>query len=85
MARYVFALVVAFSSALTAQTPEKNDYSTPETWLCRPGKANDACSVDLTTTVIAVVTLLVLLRVRKAPEPLVIVAAGVVGVLLNRS
>jgi hypothetical protein len=38
-----------------AQTPapEKNDYSKPENWLCRPGKANDACAVDLTTTVVA--------------------------------
>lgn len=31
---------------------EKNDYSKPETWLCRPGR-QDACAVDLSTTVIA--------------------------------
>ncbi len=32
-----------------------NDYSKPATWLCRPGlaPAEDACAVDLTTTVIA--------------------------------
>ena len=30
-----------------------NDYSDPKTWLCRPGKANDACAVDETATVIA--------------------------------
>jgi len=30
----------------------KNDYSKPETWLCRPGR-HDACDIDLTTTVIA--------------------------------
>src|SRR5579864_2128590 len=30
----------------------KNDYSNGDNWLCRPGR-QDACSVDLTTTVIA--------------------------------
>lgn len=30
----------------------RNDYSKPETWLCRPGR-QDACSVDLSTTVVA--------------------------------
>lgn len=34
-----------------AQTA-KNDYSRPETWLCWPGKAGDACAIDMTTTVI---------------------------------
>jgi hypothetical protein len=34
-----------------AQTA-KNDYSKPAAWLCWPGKAGDACSVDMTTTVI---------------------------------
>jgi Protein of unknown function (DUF3089) len=32
--------------------PSKNDYSKAENWLCRPG-GNDACAIDLTTTVIA--------------------------------
>jgi pimeloyl-ACP methyl ester carboxylesterase len=32
--------------------PAKNDYSNGETWLCRPGR-QDACAVDLTTTVVA--------------------------------
>jgi hypothetical protein len=47
-------------SAVGAQAPEapaatRNDYSKPETWLCRPGlaTAQDACAVELTTTVIA--------------------------------
>ncbi|MEW6184306.1 MAG: DUF3089 domain-containing protein, partial [Thermodesulfobacteriota bacterium] len=31
---------------------EKNDYAQAENWLCRPGR-QDACAVDLTTTVIA--------------------------------
>jgi chromate transporter len=38
---------------------------------------------DLPTIAIAVVTLLVLLRVRRVPEPLVIVAAGVAGIALT--
>ena len=53
MARYVLALMVALSSGLAAQAPEKNDYGKPENWLCRPGKANDACAVDLTATIVA--------------------------------
>lgn len=34
----------------TAQS--KNDYSKGETWLCRPGR-QDACAIDLTTTIVA--------------------------------
>jgi hypothetical protein len=37
--------------APAAQTT-KNDYSDGKTWLCRPGR-QDACAVDLTTTVVA--------------------------------
>lgn len=40
------------SSAATPPTPAPNDYSKPENWLCLPGR-QDACAVDLTTTVIA--------------------------------
>jgi chromate transporter len=40
--------------------------------------------VDVPTMAIALVTLLVLIRVRRVPEPLVIVAAGLIGVLLTR-
>ena len=29
----------------------KNDYTKPEAWLCRPGR-QDACTVDMTTTVV---------------------------------
>jgi hypothetical protein len=36
----------------TAAAPAKNDYSKPETWLCRGG-SGDACTADLSTTVIA--------------------------------
>jgi Protein of unknown function (DUF3089) len=36
----------------TATAPAKNDYSKPETWLCRGG-SGDACTADLSTTVIA--------------------------------
>ncbi len=40
------------SQPQSAATPAKNDYSKGETWLCRPGR-QDACTVDLTTTVVA--------------------------------
>ncbi len=40
--------------------------------------------VDLPTAVIALVTLAVLARARRIPEPVVIVASGVAGVLLRR-
>jgi len=39
-------------SAQTVAPATKNDYSKPETWLCRPGRT-DACAADLATTVIA--------------------------------
>jgi len=35
-----------------AAAPAKNDYSDGKTWLCRPGR-QDACAVDLTTTVVS--------------------------------
>src|SRR5262245_7383634 len=50
-----FFLGVSWAAAAAAQEqtpPLKNDYARPETWLCRPGRA-DACAVDLTTTVVA--------------------------------
>jgi hypothetical protein len=40
------------SAPQTAPPPAANDYSKAETWLCRPGR-EDACAVDLTTTIIA--------------------------------
>ena len=40
--------------------------------------------VDGPTIAIAIATLLVLTRVRRVPEPLVIIAAGVIGVVLTR-
>ncbi|MDT7814047.1 MAG: hypothetical protein QOJ42_3963 [Acidobacteriaceae bacterium] len=33
-------------------SPARNDYSKSESWLCRPGR-QDACAVDLTTTIVA--------------------------------
>jgi hypothetical protein len=38
-------------TAATAAPQPQNDYSKPESWLCRPGR-KDACAVDLTTTVV---------------------------------
>ena len=50
---WAFVIVcVAAAAAASAQTAAaKNDYSKAETWLCRPG-GQDACAVDLSTTVI---------------------------------
>jgi Protein of unknown function (DUF3089) len=52
------ALLLA-THAATAQAPaaatttaSPNDYSKPDTWLCRAGR-EDACTVDLTTTIVA--------------------------------
>lgn len=41
--------------------------------------------IDIPTSLIAVVTLVLLARVKKVPEPLVILAAGVVGLILRTS
>ena len=50
----VVATALAQSPAPSTAAPaaSKNDYSKAETWLCRPGR-QDACAVDLTTTVVA--------------------------------
>jgi pimeloyl-ACP methyl ester carboxylesterase len=49
---YAQAPAPAATSAAISPS-EKNDYSKPENWLCRPGKAGDACSVDLTATIVS--------------------------------
>ena len=55
MLRSAVALLALFGVALNAQSPvaaPKNDYALGANWLCRPGQ-RDACTTDLTTTVIA--------------------------------
>jgi hypothetical protein len=47
----VLGLAAAAAQAQPA-APARNDYAKPETWLCKPGKAGDACAVDMTATVI---------------------------------
>src|SRR5262252_6495702 len=42
----------AGQGAAASQAPAKNDYSKGDSWLCRPGR-QDACAVDLSTTVVA--------------------------------
>jgi hypothetical protein len=46
------AAALAQSSAPEGSSQAANDYSKPDTWLCRPGR-KDSCAVDLTTTVVA--------------------------------
>ncbi|MBL8555183.1 MAG: DUF3089 domain-containing protein [Phenylobacterium sp.] len=53
----ILAAAAAVGAALFAGGPAaaqmaQNDYGKPDAWLCWPGKAGDACSVDMTTTVI---------------------------------
>lgn len=45
-------LIVTALSVLLFQAEQKNDYSDPKSWLCRPGQTG-ACDTDLTTTVVA--------------------------------
>jgi hypothetical protein len=49
------ALCLALAGPAIAQAPAQpaapNDYSRDASWLCRPGRT-DACSVDLTTTIV---------------------------------
>jgi hypothetical protein len=47
-------LCVLLASDIAAAQPAspKNDYGDGKTWLCRPGR-QDACAVDLTTTIVA--------------------------------
>lgn len=47
----VLALSAGVAAGAAAQTT-KNDYADAKNWLCRPGQ-QDACAVDLTTTVVA--------------------------------
>jgi hypothetical protein len=37
--------------AATVPAPGRNDYAKSDSWLCRPGR-QDACAVDLTTTIV---------------------------------
>jgi hypothetical protein len=45
------AVVAGLTGSVAAQTT-KNDYADANNWLCRPGQ-QDACAIDLTTTVVA--------------------------------
>jgi DUF3089 family protein len=45
-------VLLASDIAAAQPAPPKNDYSDGKTWLCRPGR-QDACAVDLTTTIVA--------------------------------
>lgn len=46
------AALTLLGPTATAQTTP-NDYGKADAWLCRPGKAGDACAVDMTTTIVA--------------------------------
>jgi hypothetical protein len=48
---WLLAVSAGAAWAQVAAAPPRNDYSRPESWLCRPDR-NDACAADLTTTVV---------------------------------
>jgi hypothetical protein len=54
MIKRLLLLLVVTLSASPAAAQTKNDYGDDKTWLCRPGRpgTNDACVVDLATTVV---------------------------------
>jgi len=41
------------ATATAAEPPKPIDYSDSKTWLCRPGRTDDACAIDHTTTIVA--------------------------------
>ena len=47
----LLVVLLASFSLVPLTVAEKNDYGNPDHWLCRPGR-KDACSFDLTTTVV---------------------------------
>ena len=54
IAGLILSAPVSAQAPATPAAPEaKNDYSDPKAWLCRPGRTDDACAVDMTTTVVA--------------------------------
>jgi hypothetical protein len=46
------ATAPAATPAPAAAPSSRTNYSNVKNWLCRPGKADDACKVDLTTTIV---------------------------------
>jgi hypothetical protein len=44
--------MIVFLATLTLLAQDPVSYAKPEAWLCRPGRT-DACTIDLTTTVVA--------------------------------
>jgi hypothetical protein len=52
LATLAMGAALGWAAGAQAQAPAKNDYAKPDAWLCWPGKAGDACAVDLTATVV---------------------------------
>jgi len=48
----VLIALLSLSATAFSQAPARNDYSDPQSWLCRPDRQN-ACEVDLRTTIVA--------------------------------
>ncbi len=52
VAGFAVQIALAQTAEQAKPAPAKNDYSNADNWLCRPGR-QDACTVDLSTTVVA--------------------------------
>lgn len=52
VASFAVQIALAQTAEQAKPAPAKNDYSNADNWLCRPGR-QDACTVDLSTTVVA--------------------------------
>jgi len=50
--RLMLVAIIAGFCSTGVLAAEKNDYSDGRAWLCRPGRT-DACTIDLTTTIVA--------------------------------
>jgi polyvinyl alcohol dehydrogenase (cytochrome) len=51
MHAFIAALMLVVQSPAASGTVKPNDYADGKSWLCRPGR-EDACSVDMTTTIV---------------------------------
>src|SRR5262245_61374712 len=58
----------AVAAHATGSTAAANDYSADASWLCRPGR-QDACAVDLSTTVVGADGSLTVERFAPDPDP----------------
>jgi len=69
LAGLTFALSLAAGAAAAQEDTKPNDYADAKTWLCRPGAPQNACDVDLATTIVAADGKLTREPYKAAPNP----------------